>query len=243
MDRSNSRFRRLLAEGFAIVVSILVAFAIDAAWDERQERQQLREVLSTLAADLEESLPLIESNGQRISADLERLRVLMAVEAGTSAELAQGVLDGILEAMIRPNTADNNTTAIKTSIADERLKRVDDPALRRTIVTWRQTIEELEERGRAIAGVESHSFELVAQHPVAARSFASYRTVGGDDQGDYAQIPIDAATALELISEPTVRALVARKIVQAESQLQQVRNLRRDADLLLVEVRRVVAEI
>ncbi len=36
---------RLLAEGAAIVVSILLAFGIDAWWDDRQERIEERKIL------------------------------------------------------------------------------------------------------------------------------------------------------------------------------------------------------
>lgn len=48
---------RILAEGAAIVLSILLAFAIDAAWDESVERREertrlegLRDEIATFAA-------------------------------------------------------------------------------------------------------------------------------------------------------------------------------------------------
>ena len=57
MDVSGVQWRRLLVEGFVIVVSILLAFAIDAWWDERQEeaaaRQQVARVVSELQANIE----------------------------------------------------------------------------------------------------------------------------------------------------------------------------------------------
>lgn len=37
MNTSNLSWKRLFVEGSAVVLSILLAFAIDAAWDERQE--------------------------------------------------------------------------------------------------------------------------------------------------------------------------------------------------------------
>jgi len=39
-DRVNSSWARVLAEGSAIVVSILLAFGIQAWWEERQERTE-----------------------------------------------------------------------------------------------------------------------------------------------------------------------------------------------------------
>jgi hypothetical protein len=45
----------MLAEGVVIVVSILLAFGIDAWWQERQERQAERQQLSVLRAELAEN--------------------------------------------------------------------------------------------------------------------------------------------------------------------------------------------
>ena len=41
-------WKRIAAEGVAIVVSILLAFAIDAAWDASRERAEERQALSGL---------------------------------------------------------------------------------------------------------------------------------------------------------------------------------------------------
>jgi hypothetical protein len=46
--------RRLIAEGSAIVVSILFAFSIDAWWDERQERDVVQDLLVGLLDDLQQ---------------------------------------------------------------------------------------------------------------------------------------------------------------------------------------------
>jgi len=49
---------RLSAEAAAIVLSILVAFAIDAWWDRSQEERQLVATLETLEAEFAEHLRL-----------------------------------------------------------------------------------------------------------------------------------------------------------------------------------------
>jgi len=54
---------RLLAEGIIIVVSILLAFAIDAWWDAAQDRSREMSYLSQLATDLERTLENIERFG------------------------------------------------------------------------------------------------------------------------------------------------------------------------------------
>ena len=59
--------KRVGIEGTAIVVSILIAFAIDAAWETRQENERLTASIASLAEEL-------DGNRLRLQADLERLR-------------------------------------------------------------------------------------------------------------------------------------------------------------------------
>lgn len=60
IDRNTMPYGRIAAEGVAIVLSILLAFAIDAAWDNHKERQQGRAILSSLAADFADAKVLID---------------------------------------------------------------------------------------------------------------------------------------------------------------------------------------
>ena len=48
----NIPWNRLVVEAAAIVVSILLAFAIDAWWDDRQQRNEEQTILKALLDDL-----------------------------------------------------------------------------------------------------------------------------------------------------------------------------------------------
>lgn len=61
-------WNRLLVEGVVIVASILLAFAIDAWWDDRQDRQAESNQLLSIAAEL-------DSNADRIQEKLDVLAV------------------------------------------------------------------------------------------------------------------------------------------------------------------------
>ena len=52
VTQTRSRVTFLVAEALLIVLSILLAFAIDAAWEERQEAERRIELLQALRADL-----------------------------------------------------------------------------------------------------------------------------------------------------------------------------------------------
>lgn len=53
--------RKILIEGSVIVVSILLAFGIDAMWDEYKERREEQEVLAALKSEFEINLTEIET--------------------------------------------------------------------------------------------------------------------------------------------------------------------------------------
>ena len=48
MPEQQIAWKRLFAEGAAILISILLAFAIDAWWEERKEQREARQSLSAL---------------------------------------------------------------------------------------------------------------------------------------------------------------------------------------------------
>ena len=62
-DKKSSDRRRLLGEGVVIVASILLAFAIEAVWAQRQLRDEEREALIELEADFVASLDQIDIVG------------------------------------------------------------------------------------------------------------------------------------------------------------------------------------
>ena len=63
---------RLLVEGFVIVVSILLAFGIDAAWQERGERRSERLALQALHAEAVANRQLLETVVDRVRSDIAR---------------------------------------------------------------------------------------------------------------------------------------------------------------------------
>lgn len=66
-EKAGISVKRIGIEGAAIVASILIAFAIDAAWETSQESRRLTSSLSSLVEEL-------DGNRRRLEADLERLR-------------------------------------------------------------------------------------------------------------------------------------------------------------------------
>lgn len=73
-------WKRLTIEAAAIVASILLAFAIDAWWEDRQNRQEEQQVLQGLHTEFEENRTILQRHLVRHLEDMQSLeRLLVAI--------------------------------------------------------------------------------------------------------------------------------------------------------------------
>jgi len=133
----HDRPRRLLVEAFVIVGSILLAFAIDAAWDERQETSAAEELARDMINDLGASLADIEraKSGNQRKADAS----LAVLDALRPPEL-QIPVDS-LNALIAQSTLIYRLAPVNRSydqlVATGLLRRLE-PEVREGLAAWRQ---------------------------------------------------------------------------------------------------------
>lgn len=71
-----------MLEGFVIVVSVLLAFGIDTAWDESRESAEFAALLELLQADMDRNLAELHSNVAFIDENAPKLQTLLAVIDG-----------------------------------------------------------------------------------------------------------------------------------------------------------------
>ena len=132
-----SHASRRWVEALVIVGSILLAFAIQAVWDERQESAAAEELARGLIEDLDESLvdlqAVRESNARKLEASL-KARDLLRSETPTVS------LDS-LNLLLRASGGTERLTPITRSydqlVATGLLRRLD-PTLRTAIAEWSQ---------------------------------------------------------------------------------------------------------
>ena len=91
---------RVLAEGFVIVGSILLAFGIDAWWDGQKEAELEQGYAARIAADLRETRTEIDQNAQHYASLLGHGQAVLPILDGTEAipEDALGFLASVLQA-------------------------------------------------------------------------------------------------------------------------------------------------
>ena len=136
-------WKRISVEAAAIVASILLAFAIDAWWDERQERIEETEILLGLKSEfsryrdeLTDGIAYNE-NSRVLTAEL-----MAAIRRGswTSETLA---IDQALATVSDAKTHDFGGGVLDALISAGRLELISDYELRIMLATWSQVFSEI----------------------------------------------------------------------------------------------------
>ena len=134
---------RLFAEGVVIVVSILLAFAIDAGWTEHLERLEEAKIRLGLREEFQEyrgSLASgIDQHGRMLAA---MGLILESVEAGEWAS-REMTIDQAIGLAMQPPTSDLGNGVRDALVQAGRLEMISDPVLRRRLAEWPRFFEEL----------------------------------------------------------------------------------------------------
>jgi hypothetical protein len=95
-DMSKAPWKRLSLEAAAIVASILLAFWIDAGWDQREEAVREQIVLETLLADMQEFQSAREIREDYLDAIIESGRSLLDIGKGLKPDATDREIDYLL---------------------------------------------------------------------------------------------------------------------------------------------------
>ena len=135
-EKRPSNARRFAIEAFVIVASILLAFALDAGWDDRQERRRVAELLSAVADDFEREVAALDSV---IAVNRERELVQTALLQATDPSGPGVAPDSIARLAARNGDQqihDPSFGALTALLSTGGLEEVDDPELRRLLAGW-----------------------------------------------------------------------------------------------------------
>jgi hypothetical protein len=131
MTTGSIRGRRLLVESFAVVVSILLAFAIDASWDDRRERIEEEALLAGVLSEFEQNIEEVATQLERVQAARDRLRRYPDL-----AEMTGGMVDAdsaytvLVQPVIRSYTSELSDGFLNATITSGKLALIKDIELR-----------------------------------------------------------------------------------------------------------------
>ena len=152
---SESATRRIVTEVVVIVGSILLAFALDAWWDDRQERARVDEMLDAVALEFEAEVQVLDSI---IRSNETQAAFFEVVIERTTPDLPR-ISDDSLVLMAAGADSyqiyDPGFGALAALISTGGLEQVRDLGLQRRLSGWPAELDDLDwERGQVTAAVD-----------------------------------------------------------------------------------------
>ena len=143
MSRSAIPWSRLSAEGAAIVLSILLAFAIDAWWDDTQRARESRVVLAALGSEFAAARAQLDQ--------MESVNLGILAATNTLSGLLNG-RDGPVDVpirhlvvLLRTPTFDPPQGELQALIQSGNLGLIEDRTLRPVLAAWPAAVDNLDE--------------------------------------------------------------------------------------------------
>ena len=138
-DSRDLQWKRIVAEGVAIVASILLAFWIDAWWDDRQIRVEEREILVGLDAEF---IDLKDRLDQWAIFNREGMALIEDFLSDSVAEMDQKSVELLFMYAWLANVLDMGG-ALDALLASGRLERISDRTIRVRLAKWPDWLEDI----------------------------------------------------------------------------------------------------
>ncbi len=139
------QWKRVSAEGAAIVISILLAFSIQAWWDDRNEADLERRLLTALLVEFEQNGELLrqarEDYEQRYT---DAIRILELMD-GDPAEIDEPEFNRLVGSLLWRRTFHLESGAHDGLLASGELSLIRDGALRNRLSAWPSYVAEWSE--------------------------------------------------------------------------------------------------
>jgi len=136
---------RILAEIVIIVASILLAFGIDALWEERKNFIEEQEILQGLREEFALNRDILEED---MVGHAENVRLLLqalkAIEEGSLNDFGV-VIDDALKMMLAPNTTDMGNGALNALLSSGRIELLANKELRARLAAWNGVFAEVQD--------------------------------------------------------------------------------------------------
>jgi hypothetical protein len=196
---------RILAEGVAIVVSILLAFGIQAWWDERGESVWEAAQLQVLRSEFEANLDHSEQVEGNHSTSADRLAQIRDWADSGQEGSTQPFPANVANHLIAWRTAEFSLGALEALISSGDLGRLESSELRRQLLRWRTRLDDVTEK------------EVLAQtfvEEVITPSLLGQGFIGDtyDARPPYADPPARLREDIALVASPELVDLVSARI-------------------------------
>ena len=142
-ETQNISWRRLSIEAAAIVGSILLAFAIDAWWEERGLRIEEQQVLQGLREEFLSVRNVLSEHGSVHLIDLQTLENFLVAAEDGNVEEAGPIVDAAVVVLLSPMTSDLGSGTLDALLSSGRIEILTNRTLRAKLAAWEGVIGEV----------------------------------------------------------------------------------------------------
>ena len=216
----NIPWARLAVEATAIVASILLAFAIDAWWSDREIDQwqtaQLRALRDEFSANLK-SLDIIVQTHDSTARSLESL---IAQIRDTNGAIQVTVSDAALVALVAWRTSDISTGTLDSLLSSGKLAEIENSDIRQSLAAWPSEVGDTQEDEiLARDFVQNVVVQSLLGQGILESAYRSRPLPGNLDEEIEADSTTTFSISPELIDLATIRIIHSQMASQSLSQL------------------------
>ena len=220
-------WKRLAVEAAAIVVSILLAFGIDAWWDARNDVVEEREILIGLEI---EYVDLRARLDQWARFNRNGTLVLEKYLSDSVAEMDSESIEWVFIFAVFTNILDQGG-ALDALLASGRLEMISDRDLRGMLVKWPDWLEDIHTNDLSFRGYAMH--EIM---PFLTRNGIP-RAICPEGQFVCSKSGSVPPLYLKLAKDPEFRAILTVRRIMMWNSAQDLENARAEADKILALIR------
>lgn len=136
-------WKRVSIEAATIVASILLAFAIDAWWQDRQIRAEGQEILAGLHTEFVANHEALKQNLTKNLRGTKSLEDLLRLIEGSQSEDTKAIVLAALFDMRSPFTTDLGNGTLHALLSSGRLENLKSKSLRALLTAWEGEIGEV----------------------------------------------------------------------------------------------------
>ncbi len=142
-ETQNIQWRRLSIEAAAIVGSILLAFAIDAWWEERAIRIEEQQVLQGLGLEFHSIRDVLSRHLSKHLQGVQALEDFLSAAGNGGVEEAGPIVDAALLELLVPRTSDLGSGTLTALLGSGRIEILSNRTLRAKLAAWEGVIGEV----------------------------------------------------------------------------------------------------
>jgi len=133
----------MAGEGAAIVVSILLAFTIDAWWEERALRIEEQQVLQGMRSEFLATRDVLSGHLNEHLLDLKTFEDFLGAVGNSGIEKAGLIVDATLMALLNPPTSDVGNGTLDALLSSGRIEILTNKTLRAKLAAWEGVMGEV----------------------------------------------------------------------------------------------------